>query len=136
MALGAAALWSPAAGARPTSPPASAACNRLRHRDRAAARWLGPRSEPLPDKSRRAEDAGRSRQAGARNGARPRHPRGHAPGDRVRAGRGREASFNELKRLLGATDGNLSVHARRLEEAGYVACAKTFAAGSRKPSTA
>jgi DNA-binding HxlR family transcriptional regulator len=35
-------------------------------------------------------------------------------------------TFNELKRLLETTDGNLSVHARKLEEAGYVACAKTF----------
>ena len=35
-------------------------------------------------------------------------------------------SFNDLKRLIGATDGNLSVHARRLEEAGYVACRKSF----------
>jgi DNA-binding MarR family transcriptional regulator len=35
-------------------------------------------------------------------------------------------SFNELKELLGITDGNLSVHARRLEEAGFVACEKSF----------
>lgn len=35
-------------------------------------------------------------------------------------------SFNELKALLQVTDGNLSVHARKLEEAGYVACAKSF----------
>jgi DNA-binding MarR family transcriptional regulator len=35
-------------------------------------------------------------------------------------------SFGELKALLGTTDGNLSVHARRLEEAGYVKCRKTF----------
>ena len=35
-------------------------------------------------------------------------------------------SFNELKGLLQVTDGNLSVHARRLEEAGYVACTKSF----------
>ena len=35
-------------------------------------------------------------------------------------------SFNELKRLLETTDGNLSVHARKLEEAGYVVCTKTF----------
>ena len=35
-------------------------------------------------------------------------------------------SFAELKELLGMTDGNLSVHARRLEEAGYVRCKKTF----------
>lgn len=35
-------------------------------------------------------------------------------------------TFPELRRLLDASDGNLSVHARRLEEAGYVACSKTF----------
>ncbi|HTS63093.1 MAG TPA: transcriptional regulator [Candidatus Acidoferrales bacterium] len=35
-------------------------------------------------------------------------------------------TFNELKKLLDTTDGNLSVHARKLEEAGYVACTKTF----------
>ena len=36
-------------------------------------------------------------------------------------------TFNDLKRLLQTTDGNLSVHARKLEEAGYIACEKTFA---------
>lgn len=35
-------------------------------------------------------------------------------------------SFNDLKRLLDITDGNLSVHARRLEEAGLVECEKSF----------
>jgi DNA-binding HxlR family transcriptional regulator len=35
-------------------------------------------------------------------------------------------TFNELKRLLDTTDGNLSVHARKLEEAAYVACTKSF----------
>jgi DNA-binding MarR family transcriptional regulator len=35
-------------------------------------------------------------------------------------------SFNELKEAVGVTDGNLSVHARRLEDAGYVACSKGF----------
>ena len=35
-------------------------------------------------------------------------------------------TFNELKRLLDTTDGNLSVHARKLEDAGYVRCHKTF----------
>jgi DNA-binding HxlR family transcriptional regulator len=35
-------------------------------------------------------------------------------------------SFNDLKRLLHTTDGNLSVHARKLEEAQYVACDKSF----------
>ena len=42
-------------------------------------------------------------------------------------------TFNELKQLVRATDGNLSVHARRLEEAGYIACSKTFA--GRVPRT-
>ena len=35
-------------------------------------------------------------------------------------------SFHDLKQLLKTTDGNLSVHARKLEEAGYVTCAKYF----------
>lgn len=35
-------------------------------------------------------------------------------------------SFNDLKQLLHATDGNVSVHARKLEDAGYVACTKGF----------
>ena len=35
-------------------------------------------------------------------------------------------SFNDLKAALQTTDGNLSVHARKLEEAGYIACTKRF----------
>ena len=35
-------------------------------------------------------------------------------------------TFNELKDLLQTTDGNLSVHARKLEEANYIACSKSF----------
>lgn len=35
-------------------------------------------------------------------------------------------TFTDLKRLLKASDGNLSVHARKLEQAGYVACSKGF----------
>ena len=35
-------------------------------------------------------------------------------------------TFNELKKLLKTTDGNLSVHARKLEEANYIACTKSF----------
>lgn len=35
-------------------------------------------------------------------------------------------SFNELKELLRATDGNVSVHARKLEDAGYISCKKSF----------
>ncbi len=35
-------------------------------------------------------------------------------------------SFNDLKRILKTTDGNLSVHARKLEEAQYISCLKYF----------
>jgi len=35
-------------------------------------------------------------------------------------------TFNDLKRLLRTTDGNLSVHARKLEEAQYIVCTKSF----------
>ena len=35
-------------------------------------------------------------------------------------------SFNDLKRILKTTDGNLSVHARKLEEAEYISCLKYF----------
>lgn len=42
-------------------------------------------------------------------------------------------SFNGLKKILKTTDGNLSVHARKLEEAGYLACSKFFE--QRKPKT-
>jgi DNA-binding HxlR family transcriptional regulator len=42
-------------------------------------------------------------------------------------------AFNELKQLLNVTDGNLSVHARKLEEAEYVICTKSF--DGRVPKT-
>ncbi len=42
-------------------------------------------------------------------------------------------TFNDLKAQLKTTDGNLSVHARKLEEARYIACAKSFA--GRTPRT-
>jgi DNA-binding MarR family transcriptional regulator len=45
----------------------------------------------------------------------------------------RSMSFGELKELLQTTDGNLSIHARKLEDAGYVTCKKSFAA--RVPKT-
>ncbi len=40
-------------------------------------------------------------------------------------------SFNDLKALFAVTDGNLSAHARKLEDAGYISCRKTFA--GRRP---
>ena len=42
-------------------------------------------------------------------------------------------TFSELKQLLRATDGNLSVHARKLEDAGYLSCSKSF--DGRMPKT-
>lgn len=42
-------------------------------------------------------------------------------------------SFNDLKHLVKTTDGNLSVHARKLEDAGYIACTKSF--DGRTPKT-
>ena len=42
-------------------------------------------------------------------------------------------SFTELKQFLRVTDGNLSVHARKLEDAGYIVCTKSFA--GRVPRT-
>ncbi|MGZ8938432.1 MAG: winged helix-turn-helix domain-containing protein [Limisphaerales bacterium] len=44
-----------------------------------------------------------------------------------------ELSFMEMKQTLGMTDGNLSVHLRTLQEAGYIAISKTFQ--DRKPLT-
>jgi DNA-binding transcriptional ArsR family regulator len=38
----------------------------------------------------------------------------------------KKLSFSDLKKLLNTTDGNISVHARKLEEAGYVTCEKSF----------
>jgi DNA-binding HxlR family transcriptional regulator len=45
----------------------------------------------------------------------------------------RSLTFNELKAMLKTTDGNLSVHARKLEEADYILCTKSFA--GRLPKT-
>src|SRR6516162_7311808 len=42
-----------------------------------------------------------------------------------------QLSFNELKSLFDVSDGNLSAHARKLEEAGYIVCSKSFA--GRRP---
>ncbi len=42
-------------------------------------------------------------------------------------------SFSDLKKLMDTTDGNLSVHARKLEEAEYIACTKSFE--GRMPKT-
>jgi DNA-binding transcriptional ArsR family regulator len=49
------------------------------------------------------------------------------------AAEGMSLIFTELRSALNATDGNLGVHARKLEDAGYVSCEKTFA--GRTPRT-
>lgn len=46
---------------------------------------------------------------------------------------GETLSFTDLKNLLGTTDGNLSIHARKLEDAGYISCRKSF--DDRTPKT-
>jgi DNA-binding MarR family transcriptional regulator len=54
--------------------------------------------------------------------------------ERIRLGIvNRSLTFNELKALLKTTDGNLSVHARKLEEADYILCEKSF--DGRLPKT-
>jgi DNA-binding MarR family transcriptional regulator len=61
--------------------------------------------------------------------------------DRIRLGivsalaaaNGMALTFTELRSTLNATDGNLGVHARKLEEAGYVSCEKAFS--GRTPRT-
>lgn len=83
------------------------------------------------------------RQEGSKDPSRLRGIKGDAPGagplelDRLIHERMRLAivsalavnsslSFNQLKRLLDTSDGNLSVHARKLEAAGYIICTKSF----------
>jgi len=44
-----------------------------------------------------------------------------------------QLSFNDLKALFDVTDGNLGAHARKLEDAGYISCRKTFE--ERRPRT-
>lgn len=76
----------------------------------------------------------------------PRSPRQHDDGgfdrliyERVRLGimsalaTNVELTFNELKALFDVSDGNLGAHARKLEEAGYIACTKSFEA--RRPKS-
>ena len=91
-----------------------------------------------PSVGRRAPDAGEGRRR-----ARCARSRGRAPAEgplaldrliheRLRLGIlsalavNESLTFNDLKKLMQTTDGNLSVHARKLEEAGYIACTKSF----------
>jgi len=94
---------------------------------RAEARKLRPARAP-----RRALEA-------VRGGAEPASELDRLIHERVRLGivsalaASESLSFRELKDLLRTTDGNLSLHARKLEEAGYVVCKKSF--DGRTPRT-
>ena len=95
-------------------------------------------------KSAASNDGARARRPGASNRAAP--AKGRVPElDRVIHERVRLAivsalavndamTFGDLKSLLDASDGNLSVHARKLEDAGYVHCTKGY--DGRVPRTA
>jgi DNA-binding MarR family transcriptional regulator len=92
-----------------------------------------------------ARVAGASRLVQEAEGLRSKAPAGPPPEldrlihERIRLGMvsalavNESLSFNDLKKLLKTTDGNLSVHARRLEEAEYVICEKYFV--GRLPKT-
>jgi DNA-binding MarR family transcriptional regulator len=97
----------------------------------------------VPDERGESGSAGRRDEARARSGGPLRTVRGKAKSEgplaldrliheRIRLGilsalAATDAlSFNDLKKLLETTDGNLSVHARKLEEANYIACTKSF----------
>jgi DNA-binding MarR family transcriptional regulator len=92
---------------------------------------------------RRADEQRAAGGTGAEGGAKPARAGGraassHAPDldrlihERLRLGIvsalavNESLSFGDLKKLLNTSDGNLSVHARKLEEAQYVACTKSF----------
>lgn len=84
----------------------------------------------LPDRRKQAKAESSARRAPARAPELPELDR--LIHERIRLGivsalaTNESLSFNDLKRILKTTDGNLSVHARKLEEADYIACAKYF----------
>jgi DNA-binding MarR family transcriptional regulator len=94
----------------------------------------------LSDRQRRSQASGHEARGGA---ARPAESRlrdlNRLIHERIRLGIvsalavNDSLAFGDLKRLLGTTDGNLSVHARKLEEAQYLTCEKSFS--GRTPRT-
>jgi DNA-binding HxlR family transcriptional regulator len=96
----------------------------------AASRKLEVRSEKLEAKEGREGKEGKGRKVDVRN--RTALDLDRVIHERLRLGiisalaANERLTFNDLKRLLQTTDGNLSVHARKLEEAQYIACEKSF----------
>jgi DNA-binding transcriptional ArsR family regulator len=92
-----------------------------------------PRSEPSAGRAQWTRPAGGRGRRGAPTGL------DNLVHHRIRLGivsalaAAESLTFNEIKALLKTTDGNLSVHARKLEEADYVICTKTF--DGRRPRT-
>jgi DNA-binding HxlR family transcriptional regulator len=101
------------------------------------ARPLPSHGKPAkPDPHPRAKRREHTREATARDHVTPRAPElpelDRLIHERIRLGivsalaTNDSLSFNDLKRVLKTTDGNLSVHARKLEEAQYISCVKFF----------
>jgi DNA-binding MarR family transcriptional regulator len=86
----------------------------------------------LPNRMRQSAEEGSSRPAPRRVGVAGAPQLDPLVHERVRLGIASalavnpSLSFVDLKKLLNTTDGNLSVHARKLEEAGYITCTKSF----------
>jgi len=102
----------------------------------------------FPEQGREPTPRARGDARTSNRGLRPVHGKGPADGamaldrlihERMRLGIlsalavNASLTFNDLKKLLRTTDGNVSVHARKLEEANYISCTKSFA--GRVPKT-
>jgi DNA-binding MarR family transcriptional regulator len=98
--------------------------------DRGALRR--PSADVTPDTPRLGAVQGRPTEAGALDLDRLIHERVRLGIVSALAVNG-SLTFTDLRDLLGTTDGNLSAHARRLEDAGYVVCSKSFE--GRTPKT-
>jgi DNA-binding HxlR family transcriptional regulator len=98
---------------------------------------MGRTSAAKQEQTQREKSAGLSAVRGSREAVSPDLDR--LIHERIRLGIvsalavNRSLTFNELKGLLKTTDGNLSVHARKLEEADYIVCTKSF--DGRLPKT-
>jgi DNA-binding MarR family transcriptional regulator len=93
---------------------------------------LGAFREAREEKTKRTLPAGRQQESAATNLDRLIHERTRLAIISALAVN-TSLTFSELKELLGASDGNLSVHARKLEDASYISCTKSFA--GRMPKT-